>query len=217
MKYDLVVFDLDGTTLDTLADLAAACNAALGQGGYPARTLDEVRRFVGCGVARLIELALPEGAPEEARERTLAAFKDYYAQHINDATKPYPSILSLFQALKDAGVHTALNSNKLDSAVQSLCARHFPGLYEAALGERAGTPRKPSPEGVRQLMALFGALPDRTLYVGDSQIDLLTAQNAGVDCAWVSWGFRRREELDGLSVPHTFDRAEDLKKFILEN
>lgn len=216
MKYDLVIFDLDGTILDTLSDLAAACNEALRQNGYPERSREEVRTFVGNGVARLIQLAVPSGTPEDAVQRTLDSFRTYYAKHSNDTTHPYPGIPALMKALRDHGARVAVNSNKPDAAVQPLCAHHFPGLYDAALGEREDIPRKPSPEGARRLMARFGIDPARTLYVGDSQVDLLTAQNAGIDCAWAAWGFRRADELDGLSAPHAFQNTEELKTFIFE-
>lgn len=215
MKYDLVVFDLDGTVLNTLQDLAASCNYALSVCGYPVRTVDEVRRFVGSGIARLIELAIPKNAPEGAHAQVLSIFKEHYAVHSNDTTKPYPGIPQLLAALRDAGVHVTLNSNKIDTAVQPLCALHFAGLYEAALGEQPGVPRKPAPDGVHKLMDRFHADPARTLYIGDSQIDILTAQNAGVDCAWVSWGFRKREELGDLPVPHAFDNVQALQDYIL--
>lgn len=214
MKYDLVIFDLDGTTLNTLEDLADACNAALASNGYPTHSLEKIRLSVGSGVARLIQLTLPEGTDAETQARVLADFKTYYAAHVDVKTKPYPGIEALLAALRASGVHTAVNSNKFHSAVQALCDAHFGGLVELALGERPEIPKKPSPEGVRRIMDAFHARPERTLYVGDSNIDLLTAQNAGIDCAWVSWGFRTREELAGLTIPHAFDTVEALSRFL---
>lgn len=216
MKYDLVIFDLDGTTLNTLEDLADACNAALSANGYPTHSLEKIRLSVGSGVSRLIRLTLPESAGDETHAKVLADFKAYYAAHVDIKTKPYPGIISMLESMRAAGVHTAVNSNKFNAAVQALCSAHFGSLIEMALGECETVPKKPDPTGVQRIMAQFHASPSRTLYVGDSDVDLRTAQNAGIDCAWVSWGFRRREELAGLAVPHAFDSADALTRFILD-
>lgn len=216
MRYDLVIFDLDGTILDTLDDLASAANAALRKSGFPARTRDEVRRFVGNGVANLMRRALPEGTPDDVCARVLADFRAHYRAHVNDATVPYAGIPALFEALRAAGIAIAVNSNKPDDAVRTLCEVHFPGLLSMALGERPEIPRKPAPDGAMRIIGALGAAPERTLYVGDGDSDILTARNAGIDAAWVSWGFRRREELKGLSIPRAFDSVEALKAYILE-
>lgn len=215
MKYDLVIFDLDGTTLNTLEDLADACNTALASNGYPTHDIEKIRLSVGSGVARLIQLTLPENADAEVQARVLSDFRNYYSAHVDVKTQPYPGIDAMLKTLRTAGLHVAVNSNKFHAAVQSLCDAHFGSLIELALGEQPNVPKKPSPEGVRQIMDAFHAKPERTLYVGDSNIDLLTAQNAGIDCAWVSWGFRTQEELAGLTVPHAFDTVEALTRFIL--
>ncbi len=133
MKYDLIIFDLDGTTLDTLDDLAISCNAALSACGYPARSREEVRMFVGSGIERLIARALPEGTSQEDFDRTLRAFKSHYAEHSADHTRPYPGIIDLLNSLRAAGLHTAINSNKIDSAVQNLCEKYQPDLYVLAM------------------------------------------------------------------------------------
>lgn len=215
MRYDLVIFDLDGTILDTLDDLAAAANHALRQGGFPTRTRDEVRRFVGNGVANLMRRAVPEGTPEDVTMALLREFRAYYASHLSVHTAPYPGVEAMLRALNAAGVRCAVNSNKPDEAVKALCGKFYDGLFAAVLGERAGTPRKPAPDGARMIMRETGAAPERTLYVGDGDADILTAENAGVDGAWVSWGFRTREELSGLTIPRAFDSVEALKDFIL--
>ena len=216
-KYDLVIFDLDGTLLNTLDDLAAAANHALARAGFPRRTVDEVRQFIGNGVARLIRLSVPENTPDAVCEAVLADFKAYYAEHLNDHTVPYDGMPQLLDALRGKGIRTAVNSNKLDSATQKLCAANFPGQLDMALGERAGIPRKPSPEGVALILRELNVAPERALYVGDGDADILTAKNAGIDGAWVSWGYRRREELEGLELPVSFDTVEALEAYILED
>lgn len=215
MKYDLIIFDLDGTLLNTLDDLADACNAALREAGFPERDVEDVRRFIGGGVARLIRQAVPEGAGEDVVADVLARFKRIYIDNVNVKTRPYPGIPALLRALREKGIKTAVNSNKVDAATQLLCADHFDGLIDLALGEAAGIPKKPAPDGAQHIMATLGAAPERTLYVGDGDADILTAKNAGIDGAWVSWGYRRREELEGLELPVSFDTVEALEAYIL--
>ena len=215
MKYGLVIFDLDGTLLNTLEDLADACNGALRAAGFPERSLDEVRRFVGNGVARLIQRAVPEGTDDDTVEGVLRSFKAIYTANVNVKTRPYPGIPELLHRLKTEGVRIAVNSNKIDAATQALCRAHFDGLVDLALGETIGIPKKPSPEGAEHIMRTLDVAPDKTLYVGDGDADILTAQNAHIDGAWVSWGFRKPEELQGLDIKHRFDTAPALEHFIL--
>ena len=215
MKYDLAIFDLDGTILNTLEDLANAVNFALERHGYPARTLDEVRVFVGNGVAKLISRALPAGTDETECAAVLADFKARYREHVNDLTRPYPGIPELLRALREAGIKVGVNSNKFDAALQNLCRIHFDGLYDLAAGESETTPKKPDPAAARRIMAELGISPERTIYIGDSAVDLQTAKNARTDSAWVSWGFRRREEMRGCEAVNTFDRVEELREFLL--
>ena len=215
MRYDLVIFDLDGTLLNTLGDLAWAANEALAASGHPRRSEEEVRTFIGNGVARLIRRALPEGTPDEEIGAVLKRFKSIYMENVNRTTVPYPGIPALLDHLKAKGIKLAVNSNKVDAASQRLCDTHFPGLLDMTLGEREGIPRKPAPDGAFLIMDTLGATPGRTLYVGDGDADLLTAQNAHIDCAWVSWGFRSREELEGIDIPRAFDSVEALEKFII--
>ena len=216
MKYDLAIFDLDGTILDTLNDLANAVNYALDLHGYPTRTVEEVRIFVGNGVANLISRAVPAGTDASACAAVLADFKARYREHVNDLTRPYPGIPALLKALRDAGVRVGINSNKFDAALQNLCRIHFAGLYDLAAGECETTPKKPDPTAAKRMMAAFRIPPERTVYIGDSAVDLQTAKNAGADSAWVSWGFRRREEMQGCEAVNTFDSVEELREFLLE-
>ena len=215
MKYDLAIFDLDGTILDTLNDLANAVNYALEQHGYPTRSVEEIRIFVGNGVANLISRAVPEGTGEAERAAVLADFKARYREHVNDLTRPYPGIPELLKALRDAGVKVGINSNKFDAALQNLCRIHFDGLYDLAAGECETTPKKPDPTAAQRIMAELGTSPERTVYIGDSAVDLQTAKNAGTAGAWVSWGFRRREEMQGCEAANTFDSVEELRSFLL--
>ena len=178
-----ILFDLDGTLLDTLEDLKDGVNHTLEAFGYPTRTLEEVRRFVGNGAARLLQLAVPAGADWEA---PLEEFRRYYAAHCQVKTAPYPGIPAALEALSAHPI--AIVSNKPDEAAKKLCREYFPGLY--AQGEHPGCPRKPAPDMVLAAMAHIGA--DRCIYVGDSEVDVCTARNAGVPCLSVLWGFRDR-------------------------
>ena len=208
MKYTCAIFDLDGTLLNTLDDLKNAVNAALAKRGYPARTLDEVRLFVGNGVARLIERAVPEGTSTAETAAILADFRDYYNAHINVETHPYAGVAALLGKLRAAGVKIGVNSNKYDAAVQLLMNDHFPGLFDKAVGESETVPKKPSPIGVETLLKALDADAESAVYIGDSGVDEQTAKNAGLPFIWVSWGFRRKEELPDLPEVRADDASE---------
>ena len=208
MKYTCAIFDLDGTLLNTLDDLKNAVNAALAKRGYPARTLDEVRLFVGNGVARLIERAVPEGTSAAETAAILADFRDYYNAHINVETHPYAGVAALLGKLRAAGVKIGVNSNKYDAAVQLLMNDHFPGLFDKAVGESETVPKKPSPIGVETLLKALDAYAESAVYIGDSGVDEQTAKNAGLPFIWVSWGFRRKEELPDLPEVRADDASE---------
>lgn len=178
-----ILFDLDGTLLNTLDDLMDAVNHTMEVFGYPRHSREEVRRFVGNGAGRLLQLSVPQGRDWQ---EPLAAFQSYYREHCQIKTAPYPGIMEALYALKKYPL--AIVSNKPDAAVKKLCAQYFPGIY--AQGEHPGCPRKPAPDMVRAAMAHIGA--DRCIYVGDSEVDVCTARNAGVPCLSVLWGFRDR-------------------------
>jgi len=192
-----VIFDLDGTLLDTLDDLSNAVNTALAAFHLPCRTRDEVKSFVGDGVAKLIERAVPEGSPYETTAAVLATFKAHYAIHCQDKTAPYMGILPLLSELQDRDIRTAIVSNKFDAAVKELSAYYFGNLIEVAVGEKEseGIRKKPAPDTLLMAMRALSVTPDETLYVGDSDTDILTAQAAGTSCVSVTWGFRDREFL----------------------
>lgn len=197
MNYPTIIFDMDGTLLDTLGDLMDAVNHALKLHGYPTRTLDEIRRFVGNGVKLLIDRSVPAGTGEAEAAACLADFKVYYAQHMADKTAPYPGILDMLSALRSQGRKLAVVSNKFDPAVKELCPRYFPGLLHAAAGESEadGVPKKPHPAMVQRVLKELDAPASGAVYVGDSEVDLETAKNAGLPCVSVLWGFRDRDFL----------------------
>lgn len=191
MKNIGILWDLDGTLLDTLQDLADGVNHVLRQYGLPERSSEEVRRFVGNGARRLIELALPGQDTDPPVEEVLAAFQSYYSGHCQIRTRPYDGILEALEELTRLGYPMAVVSNKPDGAVKPLARQYFPGLY--ARGESDDCPRKPAPDMVRGAMEAIGV--ERCIYVGDSEVDVRTAENAGVPCLSVLWGFRDRQTL----------------------
>ena len=197
-----ILFDLDGTLLDTLEDLKDGVNYALRTLGYPERTLEEVRTFVGNGAKKLMDLAVPEGENGDEAFRT---FRSYYDAHCRIKTKPYDGIPEALEALKGK-YPIAIVSNKPDSAVKALCADYFPGIY--ALGEATGCPRKPAPDMVHKAMGEIGITS--CIYVGDSEVDVLTAKNAGVKCLSVLWGFRDREELENTYFCENVSQLEEI-------
>ena len=190
-----ILFDLDGTLLDTLEDLLDATNYALGVHGFPSITLSQLRRFVGNGARNQIRLSVPEGTPPETIDTVLDTYKPYYTAHCQHKTAPYPGILDALAVLKEK-YPLAIVSNKPDAAVKALCADYFPGIY--SLGEAPDCPRKPAGDMVHKAMAVIGV--ERCIYVGDSEVDVLTAQNAGVKCVSVLWGFRDKEDMEAVGA-----------------
>ena len=194
MAYEIYIFDLDGTLLDTLQDLAASVNYALRQHHMPEHSIDDVRRFVGNGVRRLMERAIPEGAANPAFEAAFATFRKYYMEHSLDTTRPYDGIPELIHELKKRGCRMAVVSNKMMAATQELVHHFFPEI-EVAIGEdeAAGIRKKPAPDTVFAAMKQLGE--GSAVYVGDSDLDLATARNSGLPCISVLWGFRDRDFL----------------------
>lgn len=210
MKYTTIIFDLDGTLLDTLQDLANATNYTLEKHGLPLRTIDEVRLFVGNGIRNLIARAVPEGTSQEMQEAVFADFNLYYKEHCADNTQPYPGVLQLLAELREQGCQTAIVSNKADYAVQELAQQYFPNLLDAACGERQGVARKPKPDMLLAIMKQVQADKNSTIYVGDSDTDLVTAKNTGVPCIGACWGFRGRQFLIDHGAQLLADKAEDI-------
>lgn len=187
-----VIFDLDGTLLNTLDDLADSTNYALSKFGYPTRTIDEVRQFVGNGVAKLIERAIPEGKNNPNFEKCLAIFKENYAQNMYNKTAPYNGIIEMLSNLKSKGIKIAVVSNKFDLAVKELCKKYFEGFIDFAAGENEaqGIKKKPAPDTVISVLKEFNFASEDAVYVGDSDVDIMTAKNSKMPCISVTWGFR---------------------------
>lgn len=202
MKYSLAVFDLDGTILDTGEDLKNSLNHVLRKYGLPERTVADTKRFLGNGIRRLVELGAGETVSPEALDAMLADFKAHYAVHCLDETRPYAGIPSLLTALRDRGIRTAVVSNKADFAVQELMDRFFPGLFDIAVGEREGVRRKPAPDSVNEVLLNLNAPRENTVYIGDSEVDIQTARNAGLPCIAVAWGFRDEASLLAAGAEH---------------
>ena len=197
MSYQTYIFDLDGTLLDTLGDLAASVNYALRTHGMPEHSIDDVRRFVGNGVRKLMERAIPDGADNPRFDETFATFRQYYMAHSLDTTRPYEGIPETLATLKARGCHLAVVSNKMMAATQALFHHFFPDTIEVAIGEdeAAGIRRKPAPDTVFAALKALGVGKEDAAYVGDSDVDIQTARNAGLPCVSVLWGFRDRDFL----------------------
>ncbi len=195
MEYESYIFDLDGTLLDTLGDLAASCNYALRTTGLPERSTDEVRRFVGNGVRLLMERAVPEGTPAEELEACYATFRQHYLAHNLDTTRPYPGVTEMLERLTQGGARLAVVSNKFYAATQALVSHFFGQWVTVAIGERPDIRKKPAPDTVVEALRQLEASPDRAVYIGDSDVDIATARAAGMPCISVLWGFRDRQFL----------------------
>ena len=217
MSYLAVLYDMDGTVLDTLEDLKNAVNAALAAFGRPVLTLEQVRSYVGNGSRRLIELALGSDAAQAEIDRMLAWYKPWYDAHCRILTRPYPGVPDMMERLKAAGLRQAIVSNKPDSAVRALAADFFPGLAELAVGEREseGIRRQPWPDMLDAARSQMGLAREDCLYVGDSEVDILTAANAGLRCVSVTWGFRSREQLLAAGAETLVDTPESLAALVL--
>ncbi|MBE5800026.1 MAG: HAD family hydrolase [Clostridiales bacterium] len=217
MKVKAVIFDLDGTLLNTLDDLAASVNAALAQHDLPVRTLDEVRAFVGNGVRNLIIRAMPEkGEAHPMFQQVLDAFIAHYAVHSKDMTRPYDGIMDALDALLEKGAKLAIVSNKIDFAVKELSSLYFGKRMLAAIGDDPSRARKPAPDSVFAAMEILGVGADEAVYVGDSDVDVFTAHNAGLPCLAVSWGFRSEESLKTAGAEYIAHTPKEMLKIIDE-
>ena len=208
MKYKAILFDLDGTLLDTLEDMADALNRTMDRFALPHRSLREVRSFVGNGARRLVELAA--GAEGGRLEEILAVYKEDYDRNYLIKTAPYPGIMALLDRLHETGCLVGIVSNKPDSTVQSLSDALFEGKADISVGEKAGIRRKPAPDTVLAAMEALGVTKEETVYVGDSEVDVMTAREAGVPCISVTWGFRDRDVLEEAGAETFADTCDAL-------
>ena len=203
MKIKAVIWDLDGTLLNTLDDLAASTNAALLKNDLPQRTTDEVRRFVGNGVRRLIEQAVPElGEKHPKFQQVLDDFVAHYGAHSRDNTRPYDGIMEALTQLTEMGAMHAIVSNKIDFAVKALSQDYFPGRMKSAVGDDPSRRKKPAPDSVLEAMRQMNVTAEECVYVGDSDVDVITARNAGIPCVAVTWGFRDETCLVDAGAEH---------------
>lgn len=209
-KYKTYIFDLDGTLLSTLADLAASTNYALRTHHMPERSLDEVRRFVGNGVKKLMERAIPDGLNNPLFEETFATFRQHYMQHNLDTTQPYPGIMQLLEQLKAEGKNIAVVSNKFYAATRELCRHFFGDLVPVAIGEREDIRKKPAPDTVIEALRELGVDKEGAVYIGDSDVDIMTAKNSGIPCVSVLWGFRDKEFLLEHGATTLISQPEDM-------
>lgn len=215
MKYKVLIFDLDGTILNTLDDLTDSFNHVLTCANMPTRTIDEVRGFVGNGIHKLIERGVPSGTSPQDIEKVYEEFKKYYAVHCADKTKPYDGIYELLKELKSNGIKLAVVSNKADFAVRSLCDKYFNGIFDRAIGERSGVRRKPAPDTVNEVISSLKADRSDVVYIGDSDVDIQTAENAGLDCISVSWGFRDTDFLQKNGAKTIVNAPNDILNIVL--
>ena len=213
MRYRGVLWDMDGTVLDTLEDLWAAVNVSLRRFSLPEASLEAVRAGLGNGAAHLISCV----APEEQAAEVLAFYKPWYDAHCNLKTRPYPGILPLMGALRAGGVRQAIISNKPDPAVQELAKSYFPGLLDSAVGESETVRRKPNPDAVLAAVKQMGLTVAECVYIGDTEVDLATAKNAGMACIAVSWGFRSRAQLLAAGATQIAATAEELEKLLAQS
>ena len=215
MKYQLVIFDLDGTILYTLEDLTNATNVALRKNELPERTMAEVRSMVGNGIPKLIERAVPAGTDDVIRDKVYSDFNEYYRVHCADNTRPYEGINELFTMLRDNGVLIAIVSNKADYGVQSLCKEYFPDMYDMAVGAREGIRKKPYPDSTLEVIRVLGVSKEKCVYIGDSEVDIETAHNAEIDCISVTWGYKDEDFLINRGAKVLAHDCEELREALL--
>ncbi len=216
MKKNILIFDLDGTLLNTLEDLADSTNFALRQYNYPERTIEEVRNFVGNGVAKLIERAIPEGLNNPNFENCLKTFKENYSQNMYNKTAPYNGIIEMLEKLRADNCKIAVVSNKFDAAVKELCQKYFPNLIDIAIGENeaAGIKKKPAPDTVIQVLKELNCDKSEAIYLGDSEVDIMTAENSGMPCISVTWGFKDEDFLKRHNAQIIVNNPQEIINFI---
>jgi phosphoglycolate phosphatase len=214
-KYTTVIFDMDGTLLNTLEDLQSSVNHAMRSCGFPEHPLENIRKFVGNGIERLLELAVPDGKENPKFSQAFEDFKEDYAIHCNDKTRPYDGVLELMRVLKEHGIKMAIVSNKADFGVQKLLEIYFGEVVTVAIGQRDNLRKKPAPDMVWEALKELGSEKEEAVYIGDSEVDLATAGNSGLPCISVEWGFRDRSFLEKEGAECIVSSAKELEKLLL--
>lgn len=214
MKYKLVIFDMDGTILNTIDDLADSCNVILERYGFPLHTTEEIKYMVGNGIPKLIQRALPDNVDKETYDKVLKDYIEYYDQHCQIKTAPYPGMTETLKELKKMGIKLAVNTNKVQSAAQILCDSYFPGLFDFLAGGAFDIPPKPAPDGVLKILQAEGLCPKDAIYIGDSDVDIQTGKNAGMDAAGVDWGFRGQAFLEEHGARLILKRCADILSIV---
>ena len=215
VKYDLVIFDMDGTVLDTLEDLLGAMNYALARQQLGSRTLDEMRSYVGNGLYMMAVRACGVGAPMTQVDAVFNDFKAWYSEHLNVKTHPYEGITALLKRMKARGIKAGICSNKFDPGAKALAQAHFGDLIDLTVGESEQVPKKPDPASTKLILSRLNVRPERALYVGDSAVDVQTAKAAGLELAAVSWGFASAQSLKQAGAKRIFDTVGALEEYIL--
>ena len=205
MKYKAIIFDLDGTLTDTLADLTDSVNFALLSLGFPQRSQEEIRSFVGNGVKKLVYLSVPQNTSDDVSEKCLNIFKEHYKEHSCIKTKPYEGITELLTELKNKGIKTAVVTNKMHSAAVDIVKKFFGNLIDVTVGQQDGLPQKPQPDSVYKALEILGISKENAVYTGDSEVDCITAKNADIPCVGVTWGFRSRKVLESNGADYIVD------------
>lgn len=212
--YDTVIFDLDGTLLNTLEDLRDSVNVIMERYNWKQHSLEQIRTFVGNGIGKLMERSVPEGRDNKDFEAAFADFKSYYTGHCRIKTRPYDGVLELMHQLSVKGFRMAIVSNKNDAAVKELNEIYFSKYTGAAIGDREGSKRKPAPDSVYTALEELGSQKETAVYIGDSEVDYQTAKNSGLDCILVSWGFRDRELLESFEGSTVVDNCEEILEIL---
>lgn len=214
-KCNTVIFDLDGTLLNTIEDLRDSVNVIMERFGWPTHSLDQIRSFVGNGIGKLMERSIPNGKGNESFEEAFVQFREYYTEHCRIKTKPYDGVLELMKTLSEHGFRLGIVSNKNDAAVKELNEIYFSDYTKAAIGDRDGARRKPAPDSVYQALEELGSRKEEAVYIGDSEVDYETAVNSGIPCILVSWGFRDRELLESFENATVVDQCEEVLEILL--
>ena len=219
MKYSLAIFDMDGTILNTLDDMTDSLNEILAKYKLPLHTLDEVKFMVGNGIPKLIERAVPEGRSNPDYDKILTDFIAYYEEHCAIKTAPYEGVVDCIKTLRAAGIKIAVNTNKVEPAAIALCDDYFPGLFDIISGSRPGMPPKPAPDGIYEILKRAGmdgkSEGQRAVFIGDSDVDMQTGMNAGLDVIGVDWGFRGRDFLQQHGAPVIMMNARELAEYLV--